>query len=556
MAAISGVAPRSTLGHWISPVVVGLLAIAVYSINLNYTPLFDELYHVLGAQGFLEYGEPRIGDGVYPRARLFTALVALWFDWFGPSVAVARSISVLAGGIMLVCLFAWTRAVAGSLAAWFSTILFLVSPFAIEMFQYSRFYALHALLFWLGAISTYALTANRPSPGRASLLALGAAACFAGAFYLQITTAIGLAGIALWLIVSVALPRARALTRERRHVFLVGIALVAPILAFLAFSTFGRELIWRYRWTPLWAASERNDFWFYHFWFNVYYPSLWPLFPLTALVALAHKPKPVLFSLCIFVPGLILTSFGGMKALNYIFYAIPFLFIIWGIAITSVITCLRNFVVDSASRGLVALGVAPKEWLMRTVIACTVGFMLLANTANIRAVAMLAGVTVPPEVVHPDWAAAAEPLQPLLEEASVVLTTSDLEMLYFLGDYDVLINKSRLSELPERVEFGRDPRTGRPIVSTPESVGLIIDCFPDGLIVTSKHRWRVPHQLDDTIADLIIKRTTPVELSRSSQMMAFHWEGPPNADARASCADLPPMQRNLGPGSAAATIDQ
>ena len=552
MAAISGVAPSSTLGHWMSPVVVGLLALAVYSINLNYTPLFDELYHVLGAQGFLEHGEPRIADGVYPRAKLFTALVALWFDWFGQSVAVARSISVLTGGILLVCLFTWTRAVAGSWAAWFSTIPFLVSPFAIEMFQYSRFYALQALLFWLGAVATYALTAHRPSAVRASLLALGAAVCFAGAFYLQITTAIGLIGIALWLIVSVALPWTRALTQKRRRAVLVGIALVAPILAFLAFSTYGPELISRYRWTPLWAASERNDFWFYHFWLNLYYPSLWPIFPLAALVALAHQPKPALFSVCIFVPALLVTSFGGMKALNYIFYIIPFLFVIWGIAFTSVITGLRNFTIDVASRGLVAVGIAPKRWLVTTVIACTIGFMLLANTASVRAVAMLAGVTVPPEVVHPDWAAAAGPLRPWLDDASVVLTTSDLETLYFLGDYDVLINRSRLSEVPDKIEFGRDPRTGRPIVSTPESVALIIDCFPDGLIVTSKHRWRVPHQLDDATADLIIKRTAPLELPRSSQMMAFHWEGPPNSDAQASCADLPSMQRNLGPGNAAA----
>ena len=83
------------------------------------------------------------------------------------------------------------------------------------------------------------------------------------------------------------------------------------------------------------------------------------------------------------------------------------------------------------------------------------------------------------------------------------------------------------------MEFGRDPRTGKPVVSTPESVALIIDCFPDGLIVTSKHRWRVTHQLDDAIADKIIRRTVPLELPRSSQMMAFRWERAPSASAPA-----------------------
>jgi hypothetical protein len=189
-------------------------------------------------------------------------------------------------------------------------------------------------------------------------------------------------------------------------------------------------------------------------------------------------------------------------------------------------------------------------------IAGTVGFILLANTALIRTATMLAGITVPPEVRSPDWAAAAEPLRTWLDQASVVLTTSDLEMLYFISDYDVLINKSRLSELREQVEFGRDPRTGRPVVSTAESVALIIDCFPDGLIVTSKHRWRVPHQLDDAIADHIVEHTVPLELPGSSQMMAFRWEATPGALAPAACADLPRMRRSGGPGSAAVTNHQ
>jgi hypothetical protein len=165
----------------------------------------------------------------------------------------------------------------------------------------------------------------------------------------------------------------------------------------------------------------------------------------------------------------------------------------------------------------------------------------------------VAGVTVPPEVDHPDWAAAAEPLRPWLKSSSVVLTTSDLEALYFLGDYDVLINKSRWSELrgSERIEFGRDSRTGKPIVSTPESVALIMDCFPDGLIVTSTHRWRVSHQLDDAIADLIVRRAVPIELPRASQIMAFRWERTPDV-APAACADLPALQGDSRPEDAAA----
>ena len=551
MATISGVASRDAIGHWISPVAVGILALAVYSINLDHIPQFDELYHVLGAQGILEYGEPRIADGIYLRTPLFTALIALWFDWFGQSVEVARSISVIAGALMMACIFIWTRAVAGTGVAWVATIAFLLSPFSIRTFQFARFYAIHALLFWLGAVATYAVMVDRSSLSRALLLAVAAVACFAGAFYLQITTAIGLVGIALWLGFSMVLPAFRLVTPGRRGALVLGAAVVGCGLGFLVLMFFGERLIGAYRSTPLFGESTRNQFWFYHLWFTLYYPTLWSILPAAVLIALVSRPRPALFSLCIFVPALLLHSFAGPKDLDYIFYAFPFLFIIWAIAFVSVLAPLRNFFVAIAERALGAVGVAPKPYAVTAVLAASIGFILLANSATVRTPAMLAGVTVPPEVRHPDWAAAAEPLGPWLANSSVVLTTSDLETLYFLGDYDVLINKSRYSELPEKVDFGRDPRTGRPIVSTPESVALIMDCLADGLIVTSRHRWRVSHQLDDTIADLIIKRTVPIELPRASQIMAVRWERMPGAVVPSACADLPVLQRDGRPGKTA-----
>jgi hypothetical protein len=548
----TGFASEARAHGLLAPLFVGILAVALYSINLDYIPVTDELYHLLGARGFLEYGEPRIAEGVYTRTALFTAMIAGLFDYLGESIVVVRLPAVLAGGALMACMFAWTRSAAGKGAAWIATLAFLFSPFAVEICRYGRFYALHGLLFWLGAIATYAATADRSSRRRVVALSLGAAVCFAGALYLQILTAIGLVGIVLWLIVSVAVPWFGALTPAKRRVALVVIGVAAPVLALLAFSMFGAGLLERYRWTPAWGAAGRNEFWYYHFWLVLYYPTLWPLFPLAALAALALKPRPALFSLCIFVPALLLSSFGGMKDLDYLYYAFPFLFIIWGIAIMFVIERLWNFILEIARRGLGGLGVAPRAWIVRTVVACAIGFVVLANSASVRSVAMLAGITVPPEVAPPDWAAAAEPLRPWLQEASVVLTTSDIETLYFLGDYDVLINRSRLSELPERIEFARDPRTGRPVVSTPESVDLIMDCFPDGLIVTSKHRWRVPEQLDDRIADAIVRHTVPIELPRASLIMAFRWARAPGTVLPATCAELPIRAHAAGLAGAAA----
>jgi hypothetical protein len=525
----------------VAPVVLFLAGLALHSINLDQLPRTDELYHVLGARGYLEHGEPRIADGVYERTRYFTATIALLFAAFGESLVVGRLLAVVCGSLLVSWLFVWVRGVAGQMAAWVAAIGYLISPFAAQVFPDLRFYAPFALFFWLGAMAVYAAsTAERMSLGRLAWLVLAAAACLGAALYLQSLALLGFVGLGLWLAIQVGLPWARAAPGGYLTVA-IALAVVAVALVGLSQIWFPSEQLARYRWTPLFDAATRNQFWFYHQWLNLYYPTLWPLFPLVALAAVAHRALPALFCLCVFSVSFLLVSFGGSKSLLYVNFALPFLFVLWGMAAAFVWTRLRGFVLDVTKGGLRGLGISPSPAITSVLIAATLGFVLLANTATVRTATMLAGVTVPPEVTPPDWQAAAEPLRPWLDQASVVLTTSDIETLYFLGDYDVLINKSRLSELPEIREFARDPRTGKPVVGTPESVDLLIDCFPDGLIITSKHRWRVTHQLDDATADHIIERTVPLELPKSSQIMAFRWERRLSDSTPATCAALPPM---------------
>jgi hypothetical protein len=77
-------------------------SLLVRLINLGSPPEFDELYTVLAAQGCLVDGEPQIAEGLYDRARLYTILVAVFFDWFGESLVVARIPSVIAGSLLVV----------------------------------------------------------------------------------------------------------------------------------------------------------------------------------------------------------------------------------------------------------------------------------------------------------------------------------------------------------------------------------------------------------------------------------------------------------------------
>jgi hypothetical protein len=125
-----------------------------------------------------------------------------------------------------------------------------------------------------------------------------------------------------------------------------------------------------------------------------------------------------------------------------------------------------------------------------------------------------------------------------LADAAIVLTTDELSAFYYLGRYDVLISKSRLSELPNHSEFSLDPRTGRPVIATPESLALIMDCYPDGLIVADTGRWGNPAQLDDAVANLVEGRAEEVEIPAAG-MLAYVWRQPNDARRVDACASLP-----------------
>ncbi len=77
----------------------------------------------------------------------------------------------------------------------------------------------------------------------------------------------------------------------------------------------------------------------------------------------------------------------------------------------------------------------------------------------------------------------------MVEMSSVVLTSHDVQTLSYLGDFDIVVNNNRMSEIRGR-RFGIDPRTGRPVVSEPEAARLVMQCYPDGLVVAVASQWR------------------------------------------------------------------
>lgn len=535
---------RITLG-WVAPIILLAACVLLYSINLGRLGHPDEYYHILAAKGLLATGEPRIAEGLYTRVYLHTWLVSQSFALFGESLAAARVPSLVAVTALVILMFVWLRGQAGTLAAWIGAGLFAVSPFAVEVAQFCRFYALQSLAMFVTGIAVHASVCTLSSrPFRGFLLSAFSLASLTLAVYLQATSLFGCAGLALWTAGAVGLPwlTDHSVTMWRKLLVVTGLVLAGVLALAAAFTTgLAGELWQQYSRIPYFSQRYSDQFWFYHNWYNLLYPSLWPITGFLALFAVAVAPGPASMAVLVFVVGFLLNSFAAAKSLRYIAYAQPFLFAIWGIALAALWPRLVAFAKELHKMLAQKIGLfgAPYQ-IATTVVAAAILFLGVANTAVVRSVTILAEITIPPEQPRINWIAARAELEPWLEHADVVVSTEELGHIYYLGRYDVRFGPSKIEELPpsEQHDFGLDHRTGRPVIGTPASLKLILKCYPSGIIVGPAAHWGRPEAINNDLAAFIATHARPLVLPRESQLSAWVWKrAPPPHDDR--CLSLP-----------------
>ena len=545
---------------WFAITVLILLAAVVRLINIGQLPLTDEIYTSLAARGWAQHGVPVIGEGTYDRAWLYSVLVGSFFQVFGDNLITARLPSLLTGILLVPAVFLWTRRVAGPFAAWAAALLLCMSPLAVHISQYARFYGLFGLLFWLGSIGLYALVHERPTGGKAVAIGLGSLLCFALSLHLQPLTLIGAVGLGIWLVQAVAVPwLATRFAQPRQLWTAIGVAVVLAIVAAVIALQTGtvQNLVHRYLWSPGWSIEHQGTFWFYHVFFVQHYQTLWPLFPFLTIFAVAHRPRPAIFCFIVFVVGFVFLSFAGMKDKRYIAFLLPFMFVLWGIAFAALVPLLRRLVARATPRALDDLvpGLATRA-TQAAVIAIGLLFLVGSNGAPTKTLLSLAGVKMFAEgggtgmtagELRSDWPAVKGPLQPWLTDASIVLTSHDVKTLYYLDRYDIVISTNRITEITgslggEEGEFDIDYRTGRPVISTADSLRLVMACYPDGLILAQASHIRLNAAITSPVADVIEAETAPIPLPPETRIVAFHWEQPASSPAPAACTALPKIE--------------
>jgi hypothetical protein len=313
---------------------------------------------------------------------------------------------------------------------------------------------------------------------------------------------------------------------------LAGLAIVAA--AAVVVSGVAAAIIEKYLWAPAWA--DKSGVLRYHWLLVSQYPLFWAMLPIAVLVILARRSLTGAYCAAIFCTAVLLHSFAGMKGERFIYYAMPFFFILSALFLKEVFLYTKG-VAEGLVRGtnLVADRFHVPIAVTISVFACL--FLLLANPAFRYTADMVRGQPVGDgsggqywSRYEANWERAAPGLLDLSETASVVLSASELHMLYFVGRVDFELNFSRLTELidgkwqPED-EFAIDFRTGRAVISSPESVKLVMSCFESGLLVVRNVSWLNPAIVPKQTREAIEALMTAVDVPAEWGLTVRAWEG-------------------------------
>ncbi|MGH7629359.1 MAG: ArnT family glycosyltransferase [Gemmatimonadales bacterium] len=542
--------PRTTGPSFLELGVITAIALAVRLPHLDSaTPTYDEFYHLLAARGWLQDGSFHIGAGHYDRAVLFTRMVAESLRLFGDTLAAGRVPALLAGTLWVVGVFWWTRRVAGGLAGWAAALLLALDPGAVYLSQWVRFYTLHGLLVWVGAVCIYELITRRAESRRSMGVAALGAVAWGIAFALQRSTLVALGAVGLWAAVVLLGRRGNVLTRAQPRVRLLVIAGGVALCAAAAWLVTSGEAaaIWRiYSNAPTWAEDSGLGRRWYASWLAGRYSTLCALFPVAVLLAVARFTRPALFALTVFGTGFVAVSLGAPKQERYLYFVLPFFFAIWGFAVAALVPALRA----TAERAVAAVGGSRLHGRSRagaawTLTVLAVAVVLLANDAPRRTWQMV----FPGHRARPyrlsDWTKALPQLRPLADSADVVIASYILKPIYYLGRGDVALSGAELAELewqnPHPAEFSVDDRTGRPVISSPASLQRLMACFRSGLILVERFHLNRPILVPAAASAFIAANTEEVPLPPESWVHAFRWRHPVPPD-QPSC---PPWRSSL-----------
>jgi hypothetical protein len=384
-------------------------------------------------------------------------------------------------------------------------LLIALNPAVIAASQYIRFYSLHALIFFIFAAMVFILVAHRRRLSLGTSVALGiiAAVMFLFANHLQVLSQVGLLAVVLGTATILVPDVFKFLRRQAPWIslLLVMAALAVTILGIYAVDVVDK--LQTLRSGPGWAQGHEYKYFFYHHMLRNWLPVLWPMMVILAVLSVAQWPRSSIYFLVTFVFIFIVLSIAGVKAERFMAHALPFLFIPMAAGLVTgiqlIIGFLRHRLAQSSGwhRGHPLLTTVP--------VAITVGVVAIGAIHDPIARGVIRMVTDSGYVKmfggygrKADWPAAAEEIREAVKDHPVVVSSSGVKAAYYLGDFSFELNSSVMLETDTGEEFGLDPRTGRQVISSMDSILRIVHgCGPTLVIIEPFH-----HRKEETFPAL------------------------------------------------------
>ena len=484
---------------------------------IDHLPQYDELYHFLAARGIRDHGMPVIADGIYDRAELFTWLVAGAIKAFGDSLVAARVPSLLAAAGLVLLTAIWVTRRVDLLGGLTAALALCLLPATLDLAVFIRFYTVHALLVMGMSIALYEAAAPERTSRQRIWLALLAAALLILALHFQVTTLIALAAVAAG--IGAVLPREYwkiAASFVRRHpVWITATAGVVVVAGFLAAAESG--MLGDFLSAPLWGLHSANRPQYYLFELARDAPLLWPMFPVAVLVAvLFGNRRLTVFCAVVLLFALSVHSIAAAKTMRYIYYALPFLCVIWGCALSGLYSRVAR--IETRSAGLSAGNAAS--------VALLVAAVVLALSQEGQRVARFVAGKLPtdPKADYDGelgWSPAVPTLQSRLSSANRVVTSNAMKALYYFGRYDYELNATIVPETLSGDEFGVDERTGRHAISTAESIAHVLDLPGTTIVILEEMRLGNPAGVPADTVETIAERCSAVVVPAAAGLRAW-----------------------------------
>lgn len=512
-------------------VILALVATAVrlIGVGIDHLPVGDEMFHVLSAQSWASTGTLSIADGIYDRAALFTKFVGVLFTYFGDSLVIARLPALIFGIFWALLLFAWVGKYAGRLAAWIAALLFCLAPHAIELSLYSRMYTIQGFTFLLATIIVFSLATREYTAAKKFILSIVVIACLMLAIHLHEITLVGLIALTVALVVDYSVEHRHLFTNKK---FLLWILLSLSVMIAIAFTVLYNyweafNPYWQKYVTPAFANRE-SDIRYYHKLMTTNYPVLWLLLPFAAVIAIYFKPRISLFCATLFIVIFLMHSIAGRKAERYIYYGMPYLFTIWGIALAAITPYLNRLLTDishSLRTKYLHIGKAGQfDFIFKNLFTFVALIIILSGSgAFMRTINILQGESYYFGTKLSNWEKAVPQLKRLIENAPVVVTTNFPKTLYYFNRFDIAFSPVIVEDKLRGKEGAIDPRNGRPAISTTESLQQVFDDYAHGIFVGERSEWRSRFRMTDEAADLLESHAKKVKLPADSRIVAYIW---------------------------------